>query len=72
MKNVRIRTQNINGGGLEDKMGEVERKRERGKEKRKMKGKEKGEKRKGKGYMIYRMVKIFFMQFKVVFCLIFW
>jgi hypothetical protein len=31
MKNVRRRTQNINRGGLEDKMGEVERKRERGK-----------------------------------------
>ena len=29
MKNVRRRTQNINGGGLEDKMGERERKRER-------------------------------------------
>ncbi len=34
MKNVRIITQNINGGALEDKMGERERKREReGKEK---------------------------------------
>ncbi len=39
MKNVRRRTQNINRGGLEDKMGEVERKRERVRVRAKRKGK---------------------------------